>query len=106
VQRTHFIVREGTAHARCDAGGTRIVLHRGMDSLVMEQGVVRLRHAREKVCVGVDARVEKERRARRALSATWAWLCTRRQEPPGAWAEDRRCQVKCAEDACAEDGGS
>ena len=39
VQRTHFIVREGTAHARCDAGGTRTIVHRGMDGLVV------LRHA-------------------------------------------------------------
>ena len=36
--------REGTAHARCDAEGMRTVMHRDMDGLVVEQGIVRLRH--------------------------------------------------------------
>ena len=35
---------EGTAHARCDAEGMRTVMHQDMDGLVVEQGIVRLRH--------------------------------------------------------------
>ena len=57
MQRTHFIVREGIAQGRCDAGDMRNVVQRNLDGLVVEQGTIRFRHAREEVSVGVEAGV-------------------------------------------------
>lgn len=55
---THTLhVREGVVHARREAGGMHTVVHRDADGLVVEQGIVRLRHAREEVGVGVQAGV-------------------------------------------------
>ena len=62
AQRTDVIVRKRPAHVRRDAGGTGAIVHRGVDGLVVEQGVARLRHAREEARVGVETGVEEERR--------------------------------------------
>jgi hypothetical protein len=74
-------------HAWCDAGGTSTIAHRGMDDLVLEQGVAPLRHAREEARVGVETGVE-ERRARgeglreAGFRRGVGRLYTRRRKPP------------------------
>jgi hypothetical protein len=62
MQRTRFIVHVGTPYTGRDAGYTRTVGHRGVDSLVVKQGIARLWHAREEAHVGVEAAVEEKRR--------------------------------------------
>ncbi len=39
TQRTNVIAHEGMAYARDDAGRGGTIMHRGMDSLVVEQGI-------------------------------------------------------------------
>ena len=55
MQRRHVIVRKGTTHVLYDAGGSGTVVHRGVDIVVVEQGIARLRHAREETRIGVEA---------------------------------------------------
>jgi hypothetical protein len=81
-------------------------VHRGVGSLVMEQGVARLRHAREEDRVGVEPGLKRRAggnrkvHERRASDAAWAEMYTRRREPPepriagaewsAAWTRARR----------------
>ena len=82
-------MHKGTVHACCDAGDMGTIVDRGVDSLVVEKGVIRLGQACEEARVGVESGVEllKRRaadertvRTRWALNAEWAWLYTRRRE--------------------------
>ena len=57
-------MHKGTVHACCDAGDMGTVVDRGVDSLVVEEGVIRLGQACEEACVGVESGVEEESRGR------------------------------------------
>ena len=109
VQRRHVIVREGTAHALCDAGGSDTVVHGGVDVVVVEQGVAGLRHAGEEARVGVEARVEEESRRgaegpRKARFKLGVRMVV--HDNAGApRAEDRWCCVERGKETCAEERG-
>ena len=102
-------MREGTTHALCDAGGPDPVVHRGVDVVVVEQGVAGLRHARKEARVGVEARVEEESRRgaegpRKARFELGVRMVV--HDYAGApRAEDRWCCVECGEKTCAEKRG-
>jgi hypothetical protein len=76
----------------------------------VEQGVVRLRHKSEKarLSVQVEAGVGEERHGRaegpREADFERCVGVVVYAKVRDAWAEDRWCQVKCGEDACAVEG--
>ena len=53
-------MREGMAHPRRDAGGTGTIVDRGVDGLIVKEGVDWLQRAREEDHFGVETGVEQK----------------------------------------------
>ena len=107
AQRINVIVREGTTHMRRDPGYLHTVMHGGVDGLVIEQGVARLRYAREEARVGVEARVKKESRGGAECLRETGFKCgvlrVVYKDTGATGTENFWCRVESGEDACAEE---
>ena len=60
VGKSSFMVAIITRIARCDTGRADTIMYRDVNDLASEEGVTRLRHAREEARFGVGSRIETE----------------------------------------------